>query len=295
MKVLVIGSTGKTGHELCMLLKEKNIPYDAPGRKELDLAYPEQIQSCLKHYKPDIVVNAASYNNPGQAEIEPAYCFRINKDAVAEIADYCNRQGCILIQVSTYRIFDGIQSEPYSEQDTPNPSNVQAISRWQAEQEIHKRCARHIILRLSWVISERRNNMLAKLLDQLSCHQEVTVTSDQLGCPTPAEDAARVIIAIIQQLDCGADVWGTYHYASTEAVSENSFAEIVTLEASHYHHLKVKKLKMNKMDNRKGVLPPANANLDCSLILNTFGIHRRPWRTALSKIIYSYFQNTPFS
>ncbi len=61
MKVLVIGSTGKTGHELCMLLKEKNIPYDAPGRKELDLAYPEQIQSCLKHYKPDIVVNAASY------------------------------------------------------------------------------------------------------------------------------------------------------------------------------------------------------------------------------------------
>ncbi len=293
MKVLVIGSTGNVGYELCDLLKEKGIPYFAPERNELDLAYPEQIRACIKRYQPAIVVNAASYNNPAEAENSPSRCFSINRDAVVELAECCKHHGCILIQISTYRVFDGYKQEPYNEKDTASPTGVQAVSRWQAEQQIRERCPKHIILRFSWIISARRSNILVKLLDQVSRHQEVTVTSDQLGCPTPADDAARVVAAIIQQLDCGATVWGTYHYASTEPVSESSFAETVTSEASHYQHLKVQKLKMKKMDTREGVLPPANAGLDCSLILNTFGIHRRPWRSALSKIICAYFQHSP--
>ena len=291
MKVLVIGSSGKVGHEVCLVLKEKGIACFAPSREELDLTSPDQIHSSIKRYQPDIVVNAASYNNPSQAENAPSHCFKVNRDGVAELADCCQRENCSLIHVSTYRVFDGCKQEPYNEQDTPNPSGVQAISRWQAEEQVRERCPEHIILRLSWVISERRNNMLARLLNQVSNHQVVTVTSDQLGCPTPASDAARVIVAIIQQLDCGAKVWGTYHYAATEAVSENSFAETVISEATHYHHLKLRKLKMDKMDNRAGVLPPANASLDCSAILNTFGVHTRSWRSALSDIIRDYFQN----
>ena len=291
MKVLLIGGTGQIGLELQPLLQTKNIDCFAPPRSELDLDKPEQIDMYLKQYQPDFVINTAGYNDPVMAENEPSRCFKINRDAVAELADCCECIGAALIHISTYRIFDGQKKEAYTEKDAPNPSGVLATSRWQAEQQIPQRCQRHIILRFSWVISEHRNNLLRYLLNQVTKEKEVAVVSDQLGCPTPAEDAASVIVAILQQLGCGAEAWGTYHYAGAEPVSENSFAEMVIAEASQHRQLTVRKLKMDKVSDREGIQPPANASLSCTKILNTFGIHNRPWRNTLSRIIRTYYQD----
>ena len=291
MKVLLIGGTGQIGRELQSLLQAKNIDCFAPARSELDLDKPEQIDLCLKQYRPDFVINTAGYNDPVMAENEPSRCFKINRDAVAELADCCERLCSALIHISTYRVFDGEKKEPYTEKDIPNPTGVLAISRWQAEQQIYQRCKRHIILRFSWVISEHRNNLLRYLLSQMTKEKEVAVVSDQLGCPTPAEDAARVIVALLQQLGCGAEAWGTYHYAGAEPVSENSFAEMVIAEASQHRLLTVRKLKMDKISDREGIQPPANASLSCNKILNTFGVHNRPWRNTLSRIIRTYYRS----
>ncbi len=294
MKILLVGGTGLIGQEVQHLFLEKQIRCIAPGRDELNLENPESIDSCLKKYQPDIVVNCAGYNDPVKAENEPSKCFRINRDAMATLADCCNRQNAILVYISTYRVFDGTKKEAYTEKDIPNPSGVLATSRWQAEQQISERCSKHIILRLSWVISYRRTNLLKYLLDQISREQEVAVVSDQQGCPTPSEDAARVIVAIIQQLGCGAEPWGTYHYAGAESISENRFAEAVISEASQYQDLKIRKLRMDKLNDRNGIQAPANATLSCRKILSTFGVHNKTWRGSLSRMIKSYYgSSTP--
>ncbi|WP_062267432.1 SDR family oxidoreductase [Endozoicomonas arenosclerae] len=285
MKVLVIGQTGQVGYEVCRILEEKGISWHAPDREELDLAEPEQIQTCLNRHQPDLVINAAAYNNPVKAENEPSRCFSINRDAVAELADCCQRQGIILFQLSSYRVFDGTKQEPYNEKDPTNPIGVLGNSRLQAEQQIRERCERHIILRLSWIISERRPNILRRLAEQMLVEKEVYVTPDQLGCPTPADDVARVIVAMVQQLDCGAESWGTYHYSTTESVSESNFAEVLIAEASQHKELKVRKLIMAKIDSREGIKPPANGTLSSNKVLNTFGVHARPWRSAVARII----------
>ena len=290
MKVLLIGGTGLIGQETRLLLKKKGIDYLAPAKVELDLEQPATIDYYLEQYQPDMVINTAGYNDPKKAENEPSRCFRINRDAIAHLADSCHRLGIILIHISSYRVFDGTKKEAYSEKDIPNPVGVMATSRWQAEQQVSERCPRHVILRLSWVIGDKRNNLLRYLLNQAANKKEVAVVSDQQGCPTPAEDAARVIVAITQQLSCGAEPWGTYHYAGAESVSENSFAEIVIAEASQHQHLRVRKLRMDKINDRNGVQPPANATLDCGKILNTFGVHKRPWRGTLSRLIRRHFE-----
>ncbi|USE37941.1 sugar nucleotide-binding protein [Endozoicomonas sp. SCSIO W0465] len=290
MKILLVGGTGLIGWEVQRLFLEKQITFIAPGRDELNLDNPESIDSCLKNHQPDIVVNCAGYNDPVKAENEPSKCFRINRDAMATLADCCHRQQAILVYISTYRVFDGSKKEAYTEKDIPNPSGVLATSRWQAEQQISERCPKHIILRLSWVISYRRTNLLKYLLDQISREQEVAVVADQQGCPTPSEDAARVIVAIIQQLGCGAEPWGTYHYAGAESISENRFAEAVIAEASQYQDLKIRKLRMDKLNDRNGIQAPANATLSCRKILSTFGVHNKPWRGTLSRMIRSYYE-----
>ncbi|MGO0305954.1 SDR family oxidoreductase [Endozoicomonas acroporae] len=291
MKILLIGGTGLIGQEVQRLFLDKQIHCIAPKRDELNLDNPESIDACLKNYQPDIVVNCAGYNDPVKAENEPSKCFRINRDAMATLADGCHRQQAILVYISTYRIFDGSKKEAYTEKDIPNPAGVLATSRWQAEQQISERCPRHIILRLSWVISHRRTNLLKYLLDQISKEQEVAVVSDQQGCPTPSDDAARVIVAIIQQLGCGAEPWGTYHYAGAESISENRFAEVVISEASQFQDLKIRKLRMDKLNDRNGIQAPANATLSCRKILSTFGVHNKPWRGALARMIRSYYES----
>ncbi|WP_419537218.1 SDR family oxidoreductase [Endozoicomonas sp.] len=290
MKILLVGGTGLIGQEVQQLLQEKQVNCIAPDRNELNLEHPETIDASLKKHQPDLVINCAGYNDPVKAENEPSKCFRINRDAMATLADCCNRQNAPLVYISTYRVFDGTKKEAYTEKDIPNPSGVLATSRWQAEQQISERCPKHIILRLSWVISYKRTNLLKYLLDQISKEQEVAVVSDQQGCPTPSEDAARVIVAIIQQLGCGAEPWGTYHYAGAEPISENRFAETVISEASQYQALKIRKLRMDKLNERDGIQAPTNATLTCRKILSTFGVHNRPWRSSLARMIKRYYE-----
>lgn len=290
MKILLIGSAGLIGQDIVTLLEQKHIEHVAPERDELDLEHLGTIKRCLQCHQPTIVISSASYNHPIHAESEPMKCMRINRDAMALLAKTCHKIGAILIYISSYRVFDGRQKAPYTEQDDPNPLGILATSRWEAEQLIQQYCPRHIILRLSWVISHRHTNLLRHFLDQISEQRELAVVSDQMGCPTPTDDAARVIVAIVQQLDCGAKPWGTYHYAGAETVSENQFAEIVIAEAMQHQALTIRTLKTDKRGERHGVLAPANAVLNSHKILSTFGIHSRSWRGSLVRIIRQYYE-----
>ncbi len=97
MKILLVGGTGLIGQEVQQLLQEKLISCIAPGRDELNLEHPESIDSSLKKYQPDIVINCAGYNDPVKAENEPSKCFRINRDAMATLADCYNATDRMLL------------------------------------------------------------------------------------------------------------------------------------------------------------------------------------------------------
>ena len=48
------------------------------------------------------------------------------------------------------------------------------------------------------------------------------------------DDAARVILAVLKQLDCESPLWGTYHYGGHEASTSLSLGQAVLSEARHY-------------------------------------------------------------
>ena len=290
MGILVIGSKGIIGRHLCQSLQEKNIQFFAPSEQDLDINQHQHWETYINNCKPSIVVNTASFDKLSAAEKSPSVCFKINRDTASVLAEICRTQNIPLIHISSYRVFDGQQREPYSESDAPNPVGVLAISRFQAEKQVQERCPQHIILRFSWVVSEQGENVLTSILNQIIKKDIVSVTSDQIGCPTPVEDTARVIIAIIQQVLCDAKAWGTYHYAAAETVSLNALTEFVIAEAKQYTQLKVKKLKLAKIGIKSGIHPPANACLNCPRILRAFGIHRRSWHIPINHMVENYFR-----
>lgn len=293
MSILLIGGTGLIGRELQTCLEDKQLDFMAPNINELNLEKPADIRRWINTKKPRIVVNCASYTLPWEAEQDPQKCMRINFEAVELLAKICQANGATLIHLSTYRVFDGKKKEPYVETDEPNSKSVLGRSRAMAERAISKYCDKHIILRLSWIISDQHANLLTYLLHQLDNQHELSVVVDQQGCPTPPDDVARVVCAIIQQLNCGASPWGIYHYAGTETVSESRFAEALMSEASQYKNIDPSKLTMVKLKERHGLQAPGNAALNCRKILATFGIHTRSWRGPMTQLLQRYYNHQP--
>ena len=288
MEVLVIGGAGQIGQELCRLFDGTNISFRAPDRSEFDLENHRQVARAIKKWQPDVVVNTAGYRDAGHATQEPSRCFNINRDGVACLAKACAANDSVLIQISSWRVFDGRKKEAYSEKDTPNPESVLGNSFWQGEQQIHQHCPRHIILRLSWIISHLGHNRVTRLLNSFEKDGSPLAGTcpNHKGCPTTAEDVARVLLAITQQIGCNIDVWGTYHYNAAEPVDEYSLAEVVLAEASQYREIAIEKLPVDEQDNTEVV----NACLNDKLLKHTFGIHARPWRSPLARLVRGYYQ-----
>lgn len=65
------------------------------------------------------------------------------------------------------------------------------------------------------------------------------MADDRRGNPTPVDDAARVIISVLKQLDCAAPLWGTYHYAGHEATTPLALGQAILTEARGYHPLAI--------------------------------------------------------
>ena len=117
--------------------------------------------------------------------------------------------------------------------------------------------------------------------------------SDQHGCPTYASDVARILIAIIKQLECDIDVWGTYHYSGAEVTSWKGFAEAILAAAKKHGVTQAETIDaVTSLEWPARAPRPAYTVLDCSKILNTFGIRQRPWRSGLVKVIDQVF-NAP--
>lgn len=290
MKILVIGRTGQIGAELCQLLARDRVPYIAPTPDEVDITKPESIERILALYRPQFVVNTAGYRSPSRANIEPSLCFQLNRDAVAHLAKACHRHGIVLLQISSWRVFPAKSKQSsHTEQDTPMPIDVLGSSFWQGEQQVRQFCPKHIILRLSWVMSFRSRNRFTIYIHCMRNKEVLPTYKERFGNPTTAVDVAHVILAICRQLSCGAKAWGTYHYSADGIVSETFLAETIRAEACKVQPENewVAIYPDNKTDTR----PRQYACLDSSLLRDTFGIHPRGWRESIAYLVHAHLHH----
>lgn len=220
-RILITGSNGQVGSELKELLgKEEGFETFFLDRKQLPLEQTMIIQDILGMYEPDIIIHAAAYTAVDKAESEPELADAVNHLATEEIAQYCRLHGAKLLAVSTDYVFDGLSSEPLTEDAPTAPLNIYGLTKWRGEQAIQKWAPESIIIRTSWVYSTYGNNFVKTMVRLLNEREELSVVHDQIGSPTYARDLAQGIIDIIK-----AD-WlpGIYHYSNEGQLSWYDFA-----------------------------------------------------------------------
>ncbi|OYQ33319.1 dTDP-4-dehydrorhamnose reductase [Flavobacterium cyanobacteriorum] len=223
MVVAVTGASGQLGQALQHIAaSHPDITFCFASSAEADITDKKSVNRFFTKHKPDACINAAAYTAVDKAESEPEKAFAVNVTGAANVAEICKRHDVLLVHISTDFVFDGTKTEPYTEEDIPNPQSVYGKTKLQGEQEIQAILERYYIIRTSWVYSQFGHNFMKTMLRLAGERDRINVVNDQIGTPTHAVDLAEAIITILKS---NKNHYGIYNFSNEGSCSWYDFAK----------------------------------------------------------------------
>jgi dTDP-4-dehydrorhamnose reductase len=287
--IIVVGSGGMLGFEVVESLKNAGLKVTALDFPLIDITKPDSVRSVLGRIgSPGLLINCAAYTAVDKAESEPGAAFAANRDGPANLAKTCGRLEIPLIHISTDYVFNGKAQTPYREQDAADPLGVYGRSKWEGEEAVRSRLARHIIVRTSWLYGSRGVNFVKTMLRLGREREELRVVSDQYGCPTWSCDLAACLARISERVLCGPeDVhWGAYHFCGEGVTTWYDFAFAILDEARRRESTRIARVTPVPTASYPTVaVRPKYSALDCAKIGADFGIAPPPWQKSLACLL----------
>ena len=279
MKILIIGTNGQVGNEILNLFKKK-FNCISISRNEWDMSIHNQYgYELTKKYKPEIIVNAAAYTDVEKAETDTINLNLVNVKSLESLVEGCKEFKIPLIHISSDYVFDGIKNQPYHENDITNPINAYGKSKLSGENLV-KQCKYYLILRTSWVFSEKGKNFVNTIRKKLDKNETLKVIDDQFGNPTSANSIANCLLKIVEKYNKKRDfINGVYHFTGLEKVSWYEFA--IFLKEIFNSQSEIKPCKTE--DYPSHTKRPKNSVLSCIEIEKIFGIEKVSWKKELKK------------
>lgn len=269
MKLLLVGCEHRVSQALTARLNAPEFDLLTLTSTELERIELKSLFVNTLARRPDAIISTPS--------ITPAnLSFRRRlqlTDAYKKLCSFAKEHALPLLHLSNLQVFDGLQAEPYTEQDKPRPrgDEAQIWRRW--ETLIQKQVTQHIIIRTSWVLTPEAEQLASELVLLAAVEQGADSLLPVRVNPTSAEDVARVVDAILRQISVGAQAWGMYHYGGTEITSTRSLLNNLQKNSLGANH-DIDQLTLVEQETE------LNACVDCRKILYAFGIQQHPWHTA---------------
>jgi dTDP-4-dehydrorhamnose reductase len=230
-KVLITGAYGQVGNELTQLLA-KDSKIIALNRQNCDLSEIDRLDSVIRAFNPDAIINAAAYTAVDKAETEVEMAHKINGLAPGILATVAKDLNIPFIHISTDYVFNGRNCTPYLEVDLTSPLSVYGQTKLEGEQSILKTGGKYLNLRTAWVYGcYGKGNFVKTMLRLGANREEIRVVADQIGTPTWAKTIAATIGELIPRLDRGEIATGTYHLTNSGVASWYDFAVAIFEEA----------------------------------------------------------------
>ena len=177
-------------------------------------------------------------------------------------------------------MFDGTAKTPYQEQDPTNPLNVYGASKLKGEQHIGDTWNKHFIIRTSWLYSQYGHNFLNSMLEFAEQKKALTITTQQTGTPTNANDLAQVLLTIIKTRNTR---YGVYHFSNQGEATWYDFATAIFKATGEIDTVNLAKTEHYATFAKR----PAYSVLNCNKLKDTLGITYRNWEDSLKQIINS--------
>jgi dTDP-4-dehydrorhamnose reductase len=308
-RVLVIGSSGQLGRDLCRHLRGLGTVIGAcrtPDKQSLlpvpmcvDISRPASLRQAIRQVRPTLIINAASLTNVDQAEHDPRLAQLVNATGPAIMAEEAQRIGACLVHFCSSMVFSGAGDRPWRESDHPDPQNQYARTKLIGTEAVRASQVPHLILRCGWLYSTHGENYVRRLIDTLSYRSSVTLADDHLGNPTSTNFLAGLTADLLaragaaaRQAEQSLAEWltnhgGLFHAATLGVASKLEVGDqIVALCRQHGLPVVLQKLQGRRLSELPSVAKtPANCALDPTRLAMQFKLELPRWQTDLSQQI----------
>ena len=209
MKVLVTGARGQLAGAIIDAYKDSAEVLAYP-RQALDIADFDAVMARVRADRPDVILNCAAFNQVDQAEDEPEKALTVNAFGVRVLARAAADTGATLVHYSTDFVFDGNASQPYTEEDLPNPKSVYAQSKLLGEWFASEAPTAFVLRVESLFGGAAAKSSVDRLAFAIANDQEAKAFVDRTVSPSYVVDVAAATKVLVERGQPG-----LYHCVST--------------------------------------------------------------------------------
>ncbi len=229
-KILLLGASSFIGYSLAHFFSSSRnhlkLSYDLTGTYhnhkpplpvtisllKLDATNPLSVLELLESQNPDIIINCIALADPNACEENPLLCQKLNLELTQIIATYylmkkMNKKSAKkrkefpkYIFFSSSNVFDGVQTEPYTEKAMPSPINHYGSCKAHAE-KIAATFPNYAIIRPTMVFgipqSFQRSNLFMRFFQNLQQQQPIYGNINVYRNPCYIEDIPLLVEKIV--------------------------------------------------------------------------------------------------
>ncbi len=229
MKLLIPGASGLLGINLAMEAMREHQVFGMDRGKLKSAPFPvfntnllhrDAIDSVLDKTQPDWLINCAALANLEECDANPELSKVLNVDVPAQLANACAERGIQFVHISTDAVFDGEKTEPYTEDDLPNPRGVYTQTKLEGENATFSENPDAIVARVNmfgWSLTNRRS-LGEFFVNNLSAGKNVNGFTDVIFCPMLVNVTARLLLEMLQK-----NLRGLYHVVGAQPMNKYQF------------------------------------------------------------------------
>jgi dTDP-4-dehydrorhamnose reductase len=226
-KVIIFGGGGQLGVELCREFERHQWIVQRVDRQSLDVTDANRVEEAVAKADPQLVVNAAAYNQVDIAEREPLAAYQANALAVRNLAMACRQTDSQLVHYSTDYVFDGTKGSPYVETDVPHPLGAYAVSKLAGELYAQAYLNDPLVIRTSGVFGPGgmftpRGNFVELMLRLAKGNNPIRVVEDHVASPTYAPAIASRTVELAEK-----NIRGLFHMGGGHPISWYEYAKLI--------------------------------------------------------------------
>jgi len=228
-KLLIVGGSGLVGstllehaqkYELHATFNKNPIINNKVNSVQIDLLDKgKSIVKIINEIKPEIIINTVAHPSVDLCEKDHIKADNLHVKTTKTITDACSKIDSKLIYLSTDAVFDGKNSEKYTEKDIPSPINYYGLTKLNAEKIVLSK-DKNVILRTSVIYGNHVKSRFTNwIISNLMQGKIVDPHNDQYSTPTLVNDLVQSILKVISM-----DVCGLFHATGKTCLSRYEFA-----------------------------------------------------------------------
>lgn len=286
MKILVTGSSGMLGCDICKVFSASNQVIGIDIAKDevsyhADILDPASVNEIFLKEKPDLVIHAAAFTDVDGCEKDPQKAHKVNTEGTRNIAEASSKINAPLIFISTDFVFSGDKDFPYKEDEETGPINVYGKTKWEAENLLNEYCKDYAIVRTGWLYGRGGKNFVDTIINKAKRDKVLKVVDDQRGSPTYTKDLAQALLGLVTSGDISGS--SVYHVSNAGDSSWYEFAKEIVSLVKDARDVIVKPIKSSELG--RAATRPKYSVLDTEKFEKYTGCRMRPWKEALREYI----------